>query len=521
MQNSVRRNSWIYSLAALILLASVLSAHLSAQEAGGQPLDMSNKLQMPISLDCVDLSIDLVIRSFADQARVNIIKGAQVKGTVTATLVDVPLQEALENVLAAQDLAYVVSDNMIRVVLAEQVAQKQQRLASKVFRITHTDVEEVAEALKEFKSVEGSISHSTGSSNIIVTDTQEKINAIDEFLLEIDRVTPQILVEVRIYDVTSTDNFDLGVDWEIGRNVPVKTKFHDKDSLRTSQTRSGTNVTTTTTTVTDTVDTVDPANTGTVTDVEAVTTQEPSTHGWVNEIENNTIETYTESRQKPWVGGSFNPEDGGVIRLALLNNAIDLQFALNMLHKQLGANLLANPSILVLDNETALFQSIREIPYTEQSETAMGGSMTSTEFKEVGVTLQVTPHVTGNGMLRLQIQPEFGVLVEQNANGAPTVDTRKLDTVALVHDGQYVVLGGLRKSEVTRDVRKVPLLGDIPLLGGLFRSESESVVNSELVVFIRPLIVTHPTLSPRELENLRKTNFPYPRMSSTVVAPQH
>jgi type II secretory pathway component GspD/PulD (secretin) len=211
----------------------------------------------------------------------------------------------------------------------------------------------------------------------------------------------------------------------------------------------------------------------------------------------------------PFVAGSYDELTGGSIRLGLLNDTLDVDIALNILHERDFAKLLANPRIMVLDNEQATFDIIREIPYLEVNQTEEGGSMTGYKFKQVGVKLVVTPHVTREGMVRLHIQPEFGVRV--GITSPPTVDTRKVDTIALVKDKQTVVLGGLRKNETTQDTWKVPLFGDIPLLGGLFRSETESVETTELLVFITPRVIIEPTLSPDEQEHLKDTEFTTPK----------
>ena len=171
----------------------------------------------------------------------------------------------------------------------------------------------------------------------------------------------------------------------------------------------------------------------------------------------------------------------------------------------------------MLDNETALFDIVTEHPYVER--TISGTQITETvKFKEVGVKLEVTPKITRDGMLRLHILPEFGVFVERvelATSDVPVVDTRKVNTIALVQDGQTVVLGGLRKKDTTQNVYKVPLLGDLPLLGGLFKSETEAMIMSELVVFITPRIITQPVLSLDEEEILEDTRIIRPKPSYT------
>ncbi|MHC4148889.1 MAG: type II secretion system protein GspD, partial [Planctomycetota bacterium] len=142
-------------------------------------------------------------------------------------------------------------------------------------------------------------------------------------------------------------------------------------------------------------------------------------------------------------------------------------------------------------------QSSLEHPYVER--TITGNIVTETvKFKNVGVNLEVKPHVTRDGMIRLHVKPEFNVFVTRvtiASSDVPVVDTRKADTITLVKDGQTIVLGGLRKKDVAKQTNKVPLLGDIPLLGGLFTFDGEDTSITELVVFITPKIIRNPVMS--------------------------
>jgi type IV pilus assembly protein PilQ len=403
----------------------------------------------------------------------------------------VPLREALNNILAVHGYGCVIDRNMIRIAPIDEIAQKGEILDNRVYRITYADVAEVENALKKFISKRGSISSNLGTSNIIVTDTGSTIKAIDTFIDEIDRITPQVMVEVRIYDVTSTDGFDIGAEWAAGRNNPITTV--DIDEITTTATGVRTTDTTT---------------------KETKTAWQDSDAGTVSGTEN-----YAYRKSKPFVGGDFTADTGGTIRLGLLD-AVNVEIALNVLRTQVGAKLLANPRILVLDNETAEFEIISEIPYTETSQTSAGGAMTSIQFKEVGTKLKVTPHVTRDGMVRLHIIPEFGVVSEKGklvgaVQTVPTVDTRKVDTKALVKDGQTVVLGGLRKRTVSQNVTKIPLLGDVPILGNLFTDVSEEVKTNELLIFITPRIVIEPTLSAGELKGFEATEFSGPKVIYT------
>jgi type IV pilus assembly protein PilQ len=295
-------------------------------------------------------------------------------------------------------------------------------------------------------------------------------------LEKIDRITPQILVEARIYDITSRDKLDLGVQWSSGR----RTQFSTTTSL--------------------------PLN-------DDIT------------VSKGGADTYVGSITNPFLTGVFDAPtaktaatSSGFFRFGWLTPNVDIDAQINAIQEITEAKLLANPRILVLDNEDALFDIVTEHPYVER--TVSGGTVTETvKFKNVGVKLIVTPHVTRDGMLRLDIKPEFNVFVERvtlSSTDVPVVDTRRVDTVALVKDGQTVVLGGMRKKDVSKENNKVPLLGDLPLIGGLFRFDGEDTAVTELIVFITPWIVgQEPVLSLDEQEALEQTKFQKPKTSLT------
>jgi type IV pilus assembly protein PilQ len=457
MRSSITKRSGPRVLA--ILATVVLACTIAAAEDGGEQAEKKEvltelelRMEKKISVDFRDMPIDDVIRIMAEQADVDIIKSPSVTGNVTAKLTEVPLGEALGNILAAHGYGYVADKNMIRVSPMSEITQMSQTMVHKIYHITYANVLDIEKALNKFKSQQGMVSANPGTSHLIVTDTEAHIKAIDTFIEQIDRITPQILVECRIYDITCRTTLDLGIEWEAGRN----TTYDGGIGVNPSGGRT------------------DPFMTG------------------------------------GFLGATSETEDTtGAFRIGWLNDSIDLDAILRAQQEDIDAKLLANPRILVLDNEQAVFDIIREIPYTETT-AAGGGLATETiKFKEVGVKLVVTPHVARDGMLRLHILPEFGVVVGQDpVTGVVTVDTRRVNTIALVKDGQTVVLGGLRKKDVSSQTNKIPLLGDLPLVGVLFRFEGEDTANTELVVFITPTIVEQPlTMTDIEAEAYKATEF--------------
>ncbi len=428
-------------------------------------LSLEQRMKKRISVEFRNTAIEDALMLMADQANVDIIKSPKVTGIVTVKLTDVPLEEALDNILAAHGYEYVTSRNMIRVALASEIIEVVEKIVTKTYRITYADVAEVASALGKFKSSQGALTYVKGTSNLIISDTESRIKAIDEFIEEIDRMTPQVLVEARIYDITSKDRLDIGVEWQAGRDTIFTTGGEEA------------------------------YGTGRV----------------------STVGANPENDRDPFITGLFSGSTGktegaiGALRFGWLNSAIDIDAVLRAQKEDIQAKLLANPRILVLDNETALFKIIEEIPYQQLTQGGQN-SFGTTSFKEVGVTLEVTPHIiTKDNMIRLQLKPDFSVdtgdvLVGGLGFPQPIIAKREADTTLLVKNGQSIVLGGLRKKDVSHQINKIPLLGDLPLIGLLFKFEGEETINSEIVVFVTPWIIEpmEPLESP-VLTNLSET----------------
>jgi type II secretory pathway component GspD/PulD (secretin) len=170
--------------------------------------------------------------------------------------------------------------------------------------------------------------------------------------------------------------------------------------------------------------------------------------------------------------------------LTFLNG--DLTATLHALQEQRHVELLATPRIVVLSGQEAEIKTVEEIPYTETSDTSGGGTLTSTKFKEVGVTLTVKAVVTDERKIQMTIQPKQNVTSGTSVTNVPIVNTRQARTTLLVEDGQVIVMGGLRRKDTLVTTQKVPLLGNLPVLGVLFSSEKKERTNSELLIMLSP-----------------------------------
>jgi len=205
------------------------------------------------------------------------------------------------------------------------------------------------------------------------------------------------------------------------------------------------------------------------------------------------------------ITGSANPY--GKVTFSSTPGNWSIQGLIDFVETNKDVRILANPKVLVLNNHTATIDSVEEIPYKELSETSAGGSIGTVSFKEAGIKLQVTPQITNDGYIIMHVKPEqsvqTGTFTIENSE-TPVVETRKTDTTLRVKDGQTIIIGGLRKSEPSVVESKIPILGDIPFIGALFRKVDTDQIESELGVFITPHIYTDGKLSAEELKLIEK-----------------
>ena len=457
----------VLSLGLVACLAATAIAQAPAPLPGGmqppeQPTagpELQRRMKTKISVDFREAPIEDVIKSLAEQANIDIVKGPAVTGTVTATLTDVSLDEAMESIFSVHGFGYTTSESIVRIIPKAELAQYILKYRTKMYRIDYADIEEMNTLVSGMLTAQGKIAMSKTTGHLCVTDTEDQIEMLDAFIEEMDRETPQILVEARIYDVSCSDYLDLGFDWFAG----TFTLFDTTTGLPV-----------------------------------------------VGEA-------------KPYGNAQFNsgiaqaPKGAFGLRLGILTENMDIDVAFKAVKDKIKSRLLANPKILVLNDEEATIKIVEEIPYQELTQTSGGGNIGTTKFKDVGVELVVTPHVTREGKIRLMLNPMFSVqtgsvpifiptgATQTISSAQPIVNKREAATQALIKDGETVVIGGLRKKDIVRELSKVPLLSDIPILGELFKFRGEKTVNSELIVFITPRLVVKPELSAGDSRKLEAT----------------
>ena len=169
----------------------------------------------------------------------------------------------------------------------------------------------------------------------------------------------------------------------------------------------------------------------------------------------------------------------------------DVEVAVHALQETGKLNILSRPYILTSNNQPATITVGQEVPYATGESLTTGQSQTTTEYRDIGIILEVTPSINPDGLVNMTVRPEIssqtGETVQISENLAlPVFSTRTSETKVAIRDGQTIVIGGLMQDQTTESVSKVPLLGDIPLLGNLFRRTIQGTDKTELLIFLTP-----------------------------------
>ncbi|RKY10119.1 MAG: hypothetical protein DRP66_00435 [Planctomycetota bacterium] len=227
---------------------------------------------------------------------------------------------------------------------------------------------------------------------------------------------------------------------------------------------------------------------------------------WEHVTGRGNTESYTQS-----LAATLATSSG--MDFSFLHDGIDV--TVHALQEIRDIEILASPKVMVLSGQQATIQTIEEIPYIELSDSTEGAAqLTTTEFKEVGVLLTVNVLVTDEQKIKLTVSPEQSVNTGrfgQSNSDVPIIDIRRASTTLIMDDGQAVVLGGLRRRDLKKSIDKIPLLGDLPLIGFLFSNDKIETEHTELVVFLSPHIYKGQPLTEREMEQFNELkNSPPP-----------
>ncbi|KPH62175.1 secretin [Pseudoalteromonas porphyrae] len=406
----------------------------------------------PMTLNFQDISVRAVLQIIAGYNDFNLVTSDSVEGNITLRLDGVAWDQALDVVLRVKGLDKRMDGSILMVAPSEEFAEREAKelkakqqveelepLYSEYIRLNYAKAEEFADLLKtdtnSIISQRGSVSVDKRTNTLLIKDTVGSIESIRRMVETLDIPVRQVLIESRMVTVRDNVKEDLGIRWG----------FSDQQG---SDGISGT---------------LEGANT----------------------ISNGTI---------PGVSDRLNinlpianPAGSIGMHVAKLANGTLIDLELTALEEENRGEIIASPRITTANQQKARIEQGTEIPYVES---ASSGATTVT-FKKAVLSLEVTPHITPDNKVILDLvitQDTRGDTVQTGTGQAVAIDTQQIKTQVLVENGQTIVLGGIFQQQIINSTKKVPLLGDIPYLGVLFRSTSEFNEKKELLIFVTPKI---------------------------------
>lgn len=408
----------------------------------------------PISLDFQDVPVRQVLQIIAQINGFNLVTTDTVNGAVTLNLNNVPWDQALDMILKIRGLDKRIQGNILLIaprdelnaqetaeLQAQQQVQQLVPLSNKNIAVNYAKASDLATLLRSANggllSSRGSVAVDERTNTLLLRDTNDSIAVIETLLATLDVPIKQVRIESRM--VTVRDNLDkqLGVQWGLTAQ---------NGSFRTAGSAAANNAT--------------------------------------------TIGSDADLSQRLNVSLPVTSPAGRIgLQVAKLMDGTILDLELSALESENKGEIIASPRITVANQQEAYIEQGTEIPYVQ----ATSSGATSVEFKKAVLSLKVTPHITPDNRIILDLtvtQDTRGETVTTPTGPAVAIDTQEIKTQVLVQNGETVVLGGIFQQISTDDVAKVPVLGDMPIVGGLFKNEVNIEQKRELLIFVTPKIIT-------------------------------
>jgi len=417
-----------------------------------------------LSLNFQDIEVRAVLQLLADFTGLNMVVSDTVSGRITLRLKNVPWDQAMDIILKTKGLSMRRNDNVILVAPTEEIAareklelESQQQieelapLRSELIQVNYAKAGTLAALLKseenKLMSPRGSVTIDERTNTLLVQDTAAKLSEIRELVTKLDIPVRQVLIESRIVIANNDFAKDLGVKLGISgaKSLPK--------------------------------DNVGIIGGGLAGDLDASALTGPFISSGGSENENLLV-----NLPQTLAAGS-----GGAINFILGKVGSHLlRLELSAMQQEGKGEVISSPRVITSDQNKAVIKQGVEIPYQEAS----SSGATSVSFKEAVLALEVTPHITPDDRVIMDLKvnkdnPDFTRAVL----GVPPVDTRELETSVLVDNGETVVLGGVFERTRSNNIARVPFFGDLPTVGVLFRQEQNQDENSELLIFVTPKIL--------------------------------
>ncbi|WP_423187455.1 type IV pilus secretin PilQ [Alishewanella sp. d11] len=429
------------------------------KEAVNRGLGAKKEYQgQPISLNFQDIPIRTVLQIIADHNGFNLVTSDSVSGNVTLRLDGIPWDQALDIVLRVKGLDRRMEGNILMVAPTEELASREARelearqqveqlepLFSDFLQINYAKAADLAGLLSNKEatllSARGSVVVDERTNTILIKDTARIIENVRSLIQRLDIPVRQVLIESRIVTVNDNVTDELGIRW----------------GLSDQQSSSG-------------------GNRGV-----------SGNSSGANSISTGNLPTL-DDRWNVNLPVS-NPAGSIAFHVARLADGTLLDLELSALEQENKGEVIASPRITTSNQKEARIEQGVEIPYVQ----AASSGATTVEFKKAVLSLTVTPQITPDNKIILDLvitQNTRGETVQTPTGPATAIDTQQIMTQVLADNGETIVLGGIYQQQIVSTVSKVPLLGDIPYLGVMFRNKRELNEKSELLIFVTPRILT-------------------------------
>ncbi|MEZ8788799.1 type IV pilus secretin PilQ [Vibrio splendidus] len=414
-----------------------------------------------ISINFQDIPVRNVLQLIADYNDFNLVVSDSVAGNLTLRLDGVPWQQVLDIILQVKGLDKRVDGNVILVApkaeldLREQQALEKSRLEeelgelkSEIIKINFAKATDIAdmiggEGAVSMLSDRGSITIDERTNSLLIRELEENIAVIRGIIESLDIPVKQVQIEARIVTVTEGNLDELGVRWGVSST---------NGSFKVGGSIEG---------------------------------NHPSQ---ITPYDDNGGNSAIDDFLNVNLGATSPNASSIAFQVAKLGSDTLLDLELSALQQESKAEIISSPRLITTNKKPAYIEQGTEIPYLESS----SSGATSVAFKKAVLSLKVTPQITPDNRLVLDLsvtQDRPGQVVKTGTGEAVAIDTQRIGTQVLVNNGETVVLGGIFQHSVSSTVDKVPLLGDLPVLGALFRRSYENVGKSELLIFVTPKVV--------------------------------
>lgn len=467
------------TLLASVALVPAVRAQEAASPAPTPAAAVESKVEVTkgkdtLSVDFPDEEIRNVLRNVADLFELNLVIPDTLQGKTSIKLRDVTWRQIFQVVLNPVGYTYIEDGNIIKVVTAESL--NLEPLATEVFILNYAkagDVKPSLDAMVDTKTG-GKIVVDARSNALIVSERPSAIQRIRPIIQNLDRATDQVMIESKFIEVTDRDVKKIGVNWASLNDYKVgvgqiKTEYSKENGREGGNGYSENNI--------NDAHSAALANRGWIFPAPKVDTATGAVTYPDAKAENNVSKQFTDLITRT-SSAVFSASDFGVV--------------INALKTMDDTKIVSNPTVVTLNNTEATINIGEEYPIPNYTYNQEQGNFEVSGFtyKPIGVLLKVTPQVNGAGFIKLNVEPEVSgrgsPVAFGGASGAsiPVINVRKAKTQVTLKDGYTLGIGGLVDSDTRGSETKVPVLGDIPGLGRLFRSNSKEKNQRNLLIFI-------------------------------------